>query len=126
MRNELNKLCKYNKIAGDVNLDGRFSIDDITCMQKNLSDIIQFNSSQKFIAYEDEHYNVDNITLWQKYLANIDDAIFVSMTESLDKLSETYIIDPNEKYQVFNGITEKSNHMYYKDCYYYYPWWITD
>lgn len=69
MRNELNKLCRYNQVQGDINLNGKLDIDDITLMQKDLACLTKLNSSQMFIAsYNNHDTSVKTVTMWQTIL----------------------------------------------------------
>lgn len=58
---------------GDVNLNGRITIDDTTLLQKFLADNTQLNDEQLIVS--DTNYdgkvNIDDATLIQKYLADI-------------------------------------------------------
>lgn len=113
----LNKLCLYNQLPGDVNNDGKLSIDDVTLMQKNLAGLTQFNSSLNYIAGLTKISNIDIITAWQKDIANLSSKS-ATINEEVDKLVNLESIDFNRKYRVFNYHTENDNYMFHIDRYY--------
>lgn len=58
---------------GDVNSDGKVTIDDVTLVQKYLASVSDFTTSQKDIAdvNNDGDISIDDVTMIQKYLAGI-------------------------------------------------------
>lgn len=65
-------------IKGDVNLDGRVNIDDVTLINKWLADSADLNQIQLCNAIVAEAYNkidIDNATNIQKYIAGIIDTL---------------------------------------------------
>lgn len=65
-------------IKGDVNLDGRVTIDDVTLINKWLADSADLNQIQLCNAIVAESYNkidIDNATNIQKYIAGIIDTL---------------------------------------------------
>lgn len=122
LRNLLDKLCLYNLVAGDVNKDGIFNVDDITLMQKNFAGLTKFNSSQNFLSTINEHSNIDVVTSWQKELAGIlSKSKKDRINEEINTLSNSEFLNPDEKYFAFTPYTEQDNYIYWDDCYY--PWW---
>ena len=117
LRNELNKLCLYNCVPGDVNKDGKLTIDDVTLMQKNLVGLMQFNSSQNYISDFTKISNIDIVTAWQKDIANLSSKS-ATINEEFYKLLNTEFIDSNRKYEAFNYNTENDNYMLHIDRYY--------
>lgn len=120
MRNELNKLCLYNTIPGDIDRNGKLDIDDVTLMQKDLACITDFNSSQNFISDYFLNSDINRVTRWQMVLSdNFEDTGTKSVDSKIKKLSEVEILDADEKFQLFNLTTEQINEMYSYDRYYY-------
>lgn len=117
LRNLLNELCLYNQIPGDVNKDGKLTIDDVTLIQKNLADLTQFNSSQNYIAGITKVSNIDMVTTWQKDIISLSSKS-ANINQEIDKLVNTDYIDSNRKYEVFNYHTENDNYMFHIDRYY--------
>lgn len=65
-------------IKGDVNLDGRVTIDDVTLINKWLANLTDLNPIQLCNAIVAESYNkieIDNATNIQKYIAGIIDTL---------------------------------------------------
>lgn len=60
-------------LSGDVNSDGKITIDDVTLVQKYLASVSDFTTSQKDIAdvNNDGDISIDDVTLMQKYIAGI-------------------------------------------------------
>ncbi len=84
-----NMIDKYT-IAGDVNNDGVFSVDDVTLVQKYLNNSVEFTETQKYLAFcynqnlidYNEHVatiycdvipeiTIDNVTVAQKALSKM-------------------------------------------------------
>lgn len=130
LRNEFNKLCLYNPVIGDVNLDGIFSIDDVTYMQNYLTGIKTMNSSQLYICGIIDNYGIDCVTDWQKCIADIDDSIYRQIERDNNRLINynTFDVNNKNKFEVINGTVDLSNYLYndnhapyfdyyYKNCY---------
>lgn len=60
-------------IFGDVDGDGKVSIDDVTDIQKHLANMVDFTDEQEAIADVDNDgkVTIDDVTLIQKYLAGM-------------------------------------------------------
>lgn len=60
-------------ILGDVDGDGKVSIDDVTDIQKHLANMVDFTDEQEAIADVDNDgkVTIDDVTLIQKYLAGM-------------------------------------------------------
>lgn len=58
---------------GDVNGDGKVSIDDVTDIQKYIANMIDFTNEQEVLADVDknEKVSIDDVTLIQKYIAGL-------------------------------------------------------
>lgn len=58
---------------GDVDGDGKVSIDDVTDIQKYIANTMDFTARQKTLADvdKDEKVSIDDVTLIQKYLAGM-------------------------------------------------------
>ena len=69
------ELFDYNVFKkGDVNLDGKIDIDDVTLIQKWLADYEELSAIQRCNAIVCESYskiNIDNATDIQKYIAGL-------------------------------------------------------
>ena len=66
-------LEKVNFSIGDTNLDGILDINDATLISEFLSDIINFNNIQKYLAdvNNDGYINISDVTEIQKILAKL-------------------------------------------------------
>lgn len=62
-----------HNILGDVNSDGKISIDDVTDIQKHLANMVEFTKEQVSLADVDKNgtVSIDDVTLIQKHLAGI-------------------------------------------------------
>lgn len=62
------------KILGDVNGDGKITIDDATDIQKYLANMLAFTDEQKVLADVDKNgkVSIDDVTLVQKVLAGME------------------------------------------------------
>lgn len=62
------------KVPGDVNLDGKTNISDVTALQRYLAEFIDFNAFQTVLADTtcDGEISIDDATLIQMYLAEFD------------------------------------------------------
>lgn len=60
-------------LSGDVNSDGKITIDDVTLIQKYLANMFELDSTQLKIAdvNDDKDISIDDVTMIQKYLAGI-------------------------------------------------------
>lgn len=60
-------------LSGDVNSDGKITIDDVTLIQKYLANMFELDSTQLKIAdvNVDKDISIDDVTMIQKYLAGI-------------------------------------------------------
>ena len=60
-------------IFGDVDGDGKVSIDDATSIQKYLANMGTFNDKQEYLADVDKNgkVSIDDVTLIQKHLAGL-------------------------------------------------------
>lgn len=58
---------------GDVNGDGKISIDDVTDIQKYIANMLNFTENQETLAdvNKDGKISIDDVTLIQKYLAGM-------------------------------------------------------
>lgn len=123
MRNQLNKLCIYNRVWGDVTGNGVFDIADVTLMQKVLCGLYEFNSSQAFVSRFNKYARIDTVTWWQKRLVGMTD-----FSSSLDfDVIEAYG-DIDVSLKDYNTIftfegkeyrVEELNYLYYFDAYSY-------
>ncbi len=114
MRNELNKLCGYNLVRYDVNMDGEFNIKDCTLMQLKLADLMDFNSSQNYVAGFYHNSTIKEVTEKQLMLANLSDIEYV-------KEIETNFVELDPSIRNYLGTDyETSNPMYNYDRY---VWW---
>lgn len=123
MRNQLNRLCIYNKTLGDVSGDGVFDIVDITLMQKELCGLYEFNSAQAFASRFNKYADIKTATLWQKRLVDMTDFPYdvdfdvVEAYGDIDvnlKNYNTKFVFEGEEYRV-----EEINYLYYFDAYNY-------
>ncbi len=66
-------LEKSDVLLGDVDGDGKVSIDDVTDIQKHLANMVDFTDEQEAIADVDNDgkVTIDDVTLIQKYLAGM-------------------------------------------------------
>lgn len=64
---------KVNFSVGDTNLDGVLDINDATIIGEFLSDIINFNTIQKYLVdvNNDGYINISDVTEIQKILARL-------------------------------------------------------
>lgn len=62
------------KLLGDVNSDGKISIDDVTDIQKYVANMLSFTEEQKLLADVDKDgkISIDDVTLIQKHLAGLE------------------------------------------------------
>lgn len=69
--------AKYNENKGDINGDGVLTVTDVTDIQKNISDLLEFDEKQKAIAdiNGDGKVDVNDVTILQKYIAGLIDKI---------------------------------------------------
>jgi hypothetical protein len=60
-------------INGDLNLDGKITVQDATVLQKSIAKLIKLNSAQNAVAdyNNDGNVNIKDVTAIQKYLANL-------------------------------------------------------
>lgn len=60
-------------LSGDVNSDGKITIDDVTLIQKYLANMFELDSTQLKVAdvNDDRDISIDDVTMIQKYLAGI-------------------------------------------------------
>ncbi len=58
---------------GDVNGDGKVTVDDVTSIQKYIADAVKFDDAQITVAdvNNDGKVNIDDVTMIQKYIADM-------------------------------------------------------
>lgn len=115
MRNELNKLCGYNLVRYDVDMDGEFNIKDCTYLQLYLADFVSLNSSQSYVAGFVHNSTIKEVTQKQMILAKLSEDKYVEQIEA-------NFVELNPSIRNFFGTDyENSNSMYYYDRY---VWWM--
>lgn len=126
MRNELNRLCVYNKTWGDVSGDGVCNIIDVTIMQKHLCGLYKLNSSQAFVAKFNKNADISTVTEWQQGIVGLE--TLPSNSFYFDIIKAYGDIDVNLKnyhakfnYDGKEYSLEKINNLYYYDSYINWP-----
>lgn len=68
------KKAEHDVLIGDVNLDGKVTIDDATMIQKAMAELIKLDDTQKKAADTngDGQVDINDVTHLQKYLAEYD------------------------------------------------------
>lgn len=100
---------------GDVNLDGKISVDDATDIQKYLASMITFSSTQESVADADGDgkIGISDVTEIQKYLAGLQSALSNSTVSSNEDYTKIYTADDftnisnnlSGKYMLMNDIS---------------------
>ena len=117
MRNEYNKICLYNKNMGDINNDGVVSVLDATYLQKAVIGLVDLNSSQLTVAYDNSGSiikpDITDATVIQKIALKIDIEIN-NYGSHITKLEDFGELPLYPEVRRFGSNTEPNNAVYYQ------------
>lgn len=97
LRTRFNDLCKCNRTPGDLDRDGKVSVQDVLYLQKYLAKLVPINSSQIFVSDFTMNYlgdiTTENVLKLQRYLAGAEAYIASSELNSLINSDANRLID---------------------------------